>query len=306
MIVSCGEALIDMLPRTSEQGGLLFSPAVGGAVYNTAKALGRLGEPSGYFGCLSRDAFGLLLIDALDDAQVSHDLCTRSDLPTALALVSLDKGSASYSFHFSDTAGLSLRSEDLPSFPSDVQGLHFGGISLVAEPCGSAYEALLLRECEQRLISIDPNIRPGFVSDEVSYRARIDRMLAHSHVIKVSDEDLEWLRPGHSVDEAVIEWLQGAALLVVVTRGEDGATVYTNSAMSTVPAVPTAVVDTVGAGDTFIAGLWAGLRAEGLLEHSAMSAASGAAVERAVAYAQRAASISVSRVGADSPWLHEM
>lgn len=306
MIISCGEALIDMLPRTSERGELLFAPVVGGAVFNTAKALGRLGEPSGYFGCVSHDAFGQLLIDALDDAKVSHNLCTRSDLPTALALVSLDKGSASYSFHFSDTAGLSLRPDDLPVFPDDAQGLHFGGISLIAEPCGSAYEALLLRECGQRLISIDPNIRPGFVSDEVSYRTRIDRMLAHSHVIKVSDEDLDWLCPGQSAGDAVAQWLQGAALLVVVTRGEDGATVYTKNAMSTVPAVPAAVVDTVGAGDTFVAGLWAGLRAEGLLEHSAMSSASVAAVERAVVYAQRAASISVSRAGADSPWLHEM
>ena len=306
MIISCGEALIDMLPRTSEQGEMLFAPVVGGAVFNTAKALGRLGEPSGYFGCVSQDAFGQLLIDALDDAQVSHDLCTRSDLPTALALVSLENGSASYSFHFSDTAGLSLRPEDLPAFPDNVQGLHFGGISLIAEPCGSAYEALLLRECEQRLISIDPNIRPSFVSDEASYRTRIDRMLAHSHVIKVSDEDLDWLRPGQSADDAVVAWLQGMALIVVVTRGEHGATVYTKSAVSTVPAVPATVVDTVGAGDTFVAGLWAGLRAEGLLEHAAMSTASSAAVERAVAYAQRAASLSVSRAGADSPWLHEM
>lgn len=306
MIISCGESLIDMLPRTSEQGEALFAPVVGGAVFNTAKALGRLGESSGYFCCLSNDAFGQLLCGALDDASVSYDLCPRSDLPTALALVSLSNGSASYSFHFSDTAGFSLQVEQLPDIPDEVNGLHFGGISLIAEPCGSAYEALLLRECEQRLISIDPNIRPSSIADEVSYRKRIETMLAHSHIIKVSDEDLEWLCPGQDVAQAVQPWLDSRAMLVVVTRGEAGATVFSRNFQTSVPAVAAKVVDTVGAGDTFVAGLWAGLRAEGLQASDALAVADQAAVERAVAYAQRAASISVSRAGADSPWLHEM
>jgi len=306
MIISCGESLIDMLPRTSEQGESMFAPVVGGAVFNTAKALGRLGEASGYFCCLSNDAFGEMLCSALEEANVSYELCPRSDLPTALALVSLNNGSASYSFHFSDTAGFSLKQEDLPIFPEDVKGLHFGGISLIAEPCGAAYEALLLRECQQRLISIDPNIRPGSITDEAVYRKRIEGMLAQSHIIKVSDEDLEWLCPGQEVEQAVQPWLNANALLVVVTRGEHGASVFTRNFTSTVPAVPAVVVDTVGAGDTFVAGLWAGLRAEGLIDKETLVGAEQAAVERAVAYAQQAASISVSRAGADSPWLHEM
>ncbi|MGB0866256.1 MAG: carbohydrate kinase family protein [Granulosicoccaceae bacterium] len=307
MIISCGEALIDMLPRTTDQGELLFAPVAGGAVFNTAKALGRLGVSSGYFGCLSDDAFGQLLEKALHEANVSTDLCTRSELPTALAMVSLQEGAASYSFHFSDTAGLSLSADSLPAMPEGVSGLHFGGISLLAEPCGSAYEALLLRESSQRLVSLDPNIRPDFVTDELAFRARIERMLSHSHIIKVSDEDLEWLRPNQEVADVAEEWLAGGAHLVVVTRGASGASVYCHDFTTEVPAVlAERVVDTVGAGDTFVAGLWAGLSAAGLLSKASLAVADQAAIEQAVVYAQRAASLSVTRAGADSPWLHEM
>ncbi len=306
MIISCGEALIDMLPRSAQAGEPLFAPVVGGAVFNTAKALGRLGQPSGYFGCLSDDAFGSLLRTALDEAGVSNALCSRSDLPTALAIVSLVDGSASYSFHFSDTAGLSLQADALPDLPADVTGLHFGGISLVAEPCGSAYEALLLRESASRLISIDPNVRPGFVSDEVAYRARLDRMLAHSHIIKVSDEDLEWLYPDRKAEDVAAQWLSQSALLVVLTRGEAGAQVFSRNFNTAVAAVSAQVVDTVGAGDTFVAGLWAGLLMAGVDSQAGLLAMPQPALETAVSYAQRAASISVSRAGADSPWLSEM
>lgn len=306
MIISCGEALIDMLPRNADTGEPLFSPVVGGAVFNTAKALGRLGRSSGYFGCLSDDAFGQMLRAALDESGVSHALCTGSDLPTALAIVSLADGSASYSFHFSDTAGLSLQQTALPVFPEDVTGLHFGGISLVAEPCGGSYEALLLRESAARLISIDPNIRPSFVTDDATYRQRLHKMLAHSHIIKVSDEDLAWMHPDRDVQDVASEWLGQGALLVVFTRGKEGALVFTRNFSTSVRAVRAQVVDTVGAGDTFVAGLWAGLGMAGIDSQSALLAADQSTVEKAVHYAQRAASISVSRAGADSPWLSEM
>ncbi len=306
MIISCGEALIDMLPRSSESGAQMFEPVVGGAVFNTAKALGRLGVSSGYFGALSEDAFGALLCDALDDAGVSHALCPRSKLPTALAIVSLLKGTASYSFHFSDTAGLSLRAEDLPDIPDAVTGMHFGGISLVAEPCGSAYEALLMREKDRRLISIDPNIRPSFVTDETAYRGRLQRLLANSHVIKISDEDLHWMYPQQAPETVAKTWLDSSAKLVVLTRGEAGAQLYSHQGEAVVEAVPAEVVDTVGAGDTFVAGLWAGLAAAGVDNQSVLQSVELGVLERAVSYAQRAASISVSRAGADSPWLEEM
>lgn len=307
MICSCGEALIDMVPGEDGDGAPVYRPLLGGSVFNTAVALGRLGLPSAYFGGLSRDAFGEALIEALQRAGVSSALCPRSELPTALAVVELRDGAASYHFHFAETAGLSLRPADLPALPVDVYGLHFGGISLVAEPCGSAYEALLLRESDERLISIDPNIRPGFVDDEAAYRGRLSRLLARSHLVKVSDEDLRWLAPGESPAAVAARWLDGETRLVVLTRGADGAEVFGRGFEARVPAAPVAaVVDTVGAGDTFVAGLWAGLTGAGVRSRAELESAGREAVVQAVAYAQRAAAISVGRAGADAPWQHEM
>ncbi len=177
MILCAGEALIDMLPRQTAASEAAFAPYPGGAVFNTAIALGRLGADTGFFTGLSRDLFGTMLDDALTASKVTS-LAHRSDRPTTLAFVTLTDGQARYAFYDENTAGRMLTPADLPTLPANVDALFFGGISLVVEPCGAAYEALMTRESKTRVTMIDPNIRAGFITDEAAYRARIDRMLA--------------------------------------------------------------------------------------------------------------------------------
>ncbi len=197
MILCCGEALIDMLPRETTAGEAAFAPYAGGAVFNTAIALGRLGAPAGFFSGLSTDLFGVQLAETLAASQVETDLCARSDRPTTLAFVRLTNGQASYAFYDENTAGRLLAPADLPALPDRVSTLFFGGISLVNEPAAATYEALMAREAPRRVTMLDPNIRPGFIADAAAYRARIGRMIALADILKLSDEDLHWLEgPG--------------------------------------------------------------------------------------------------------------
>jgi len=191
MILTCGEALIDMLPRVSTEGEQAFAPHAGGAVYNTAIALGRLGSKVGFFSGLSSDLFGDVLRKGLDASGVDHSCAHVTARPTTLAFVRLIDGQATYAFYDENTAGRMLGVQDLPQVTA--RAVFFGGISLVGEPCGSAYEALMAREAPAGVTMIDPNIRPGFITDEAAYRARIDRMMRLADIVKLSDEDLHWL-----------------------------------------------------------------------------------------------------------------
>ncbi|MHA6344555.1 carbohydrate kinase family protein [Roseivivax sp. CAU 1761] len=300
MILCCGESLIDMLPRESAAGETAFAPYVGGAVFNTAIALGRLGAPAGYFGGLSTDLFGTMLDAALAASRVETGFAARSDRPTTLAFVTLTDGHARYAFYDENTAGRMLEPADLPALGDDVAALFFGGISLVSEPAADVYAALAAREAGRRVVMIDPNIRPGFIRDPERYRARLAAMLAGADIVKVSDEDMDWL--GTAPETLIAE---GAAL-VLVTRGAEGVDAVTAAGAERVPARPAEVVDTVGAGDTFNAGLLAGLHRAGLLERGALRATGLADLRPAVALGAAAAAVTVSRAGANPPWDSEL
>lgn len=295
MILCCGEALIDLLP--DGQGG--FRPHAGGAVCNTAIALGRLGLPSGLFWGLSRDAMGDLLRAALDQSGVDHRLSVTSDRPSTLALVTLDHGQARYAFYDEGSAGRMLTAADLPD-PGRA-ALFLGGIALAAEPCGSAIEALLLRESGRRAIMIDPNIRPRFIRDEAAFRARLDRILPRATIVKLSEEDLDWLTPD---PPALIAGLLAEGVrLVCVTRGAAGVTAHLpGGATLHQPARQVErVIDTVGAGDTFNAGLLAGLLLSGALADGQLHELPRAGLEMALRLGTAAAAVTVTRAGADSP-----
>lgn len=306
MIVCCGEALIDMLPRNLPDGSDVLLPATGGAVYNTAIALGRLGVETGFFSGMSTDMFGRMLENDLQASGVETAFCARSARPTTLAFVELTNGNARYTFYDEHTAGRMLDHDDLPTFGDDVEALHFGAISLIPEPCGSAYEALMMREASQRVISFDPNIRANFIADEKGHRARMRRMIARSDIVKVSDEDLTWIEPDQSAQEAIAGWLADGASIVVVTMGADGARAFYRAGDVQVPGVPVDVVDTVGAGDSFDAGFLAGLKQQNLLSKSALRDIGPEALKEALGLAATVASIVVSRAGANPPWKHEI
>ncbi len=301
MIICCGEALIDMLPRESVAGEPAFAPYAGGAVFNTAIALGRLGTPVQFFSGLSSDLFGDQLRSVLTDSHVDSSPAHVSDRPTTLAFVRLTNGHATYAFYDENTAGRMLTAADLPDVTADA--LFFGGISLVVEPCGDAYKTLMLREAPQRLTMIDPNIRPGFVTDEPAYRERLAAMLAVADIVKISDEDLLWLTGG---TDATALLGSSATQVVLLTRGADGVTIATRRGQFDVAAERAVVVDTVGAGDTFNAGFLSGLDKAGLLTKAGVAGASDDQLRSAAALGARAAAITVARAGANPPWSHEL
>jgi fructokinase len=310
MILCAGEALIDMLPRTATSGEAAFAPHAGGAVFNTAIALGRLGAPAGFLSGLSSDLFGDVLRAELVASKVDAGLAVVSDRPTTLAFVRLVDGQARYAFYDENTAGRMLAPADLPALPGSVQALFLGGISLVPEPCASAYEALMAREAGARVTMLDPNIRPGFIRDAAAYRARIARMIGMADLVKLSDEDLHWL-VGAGDPVALARGLLGVAgspgpKVVFITEGAEGARAVTAALDVFLPARRVTVADTVGAGDTFNAGVLAALHRAGVLTKAGVAVLDRATLEAALDLGIRAAAVTVSRPGANPPWAHEV
>lgn len=295
-----------MLPRTLADGAEALLPVPGGAVFNTAIALGRLGVPAGFFSGISSDLFGRRLEANLEAAKVDASFCIRLDRPTTLAFVELVDGEARYFFYDEATAGRMLSEVDLPDLPDTIEALHFGAISLVAEPCGSAFEALAAREASQRVISLDPNIRPTLIADPAAHRERIRRLIGRSDIVKVSEEDVAWIEPDMAPDAAIDNWIADGTSIVVLTRGAEGATVSTALDQVSVAAEKAEVVDTIGAGDCFIAGFLAGLQEQALLSKKALRAVEPEALRRSLELAVKVAAIVVSRAGANPPWRNEL
>lgn len=306
MILCCGEALIDMLPRRTVAREAAFAPYAGGAVCNTAIALGRLGAPTGFFSGLSSDLFGEMLRAALAASKVESDLCVISNRPTTLAFVQLENGQARYAFYDENTAGRMLTPADLPDLPDTAEALFFGGISLMVEPCGAAYEALMTREAAARVTMIDPNIRPSFITDEPAYRARLERVLPLADIVKLSDEDLHWVAGDGDLASLAHGVLARGPKLVLITEGAAGARAFSASDEVFVPAAKVEVVDTVGAGDTFNAGVLAALKAMDKLNKSALAGIGAEAMQAALTLGIRAAAVTVSRAGANPPWATEL
>ena len=307
MILSCGEALIDMLPRQSTLGEACFAPYAGGAVFNTAIALGRLGAPSAFFSGISTDMLGEILADTLSASKVDTRYCARSAKPTTVAFVKLVDGQATYAFYDENTAGLLLTQDQLPHLPASVSTLFFGGISLVNDPAATTYEALQIREAPARVTMIDPNIRLGFIAGkEAPYRARIERMIALADIVKLSDEDLHWLSGDGDVTQLARAILAQGPKLVFITEGAAGARAVTATQDRFVAAQKVTVADTVGAGDTFNAGALCALHEADALTKARLSALTDAELDAALTLGTRAAAITVSRAGANPPWRAEL
>jgi fructokinase len=306
MIVCCGEALIDMLPRTSKEGAAVYQPFNGGSIFNTAIALGRLGIITGFFSGISTDFFGDSLIAGLKASNVDLKYAKIWDKPTTLAFVKLDNGQARYSFYDDNSAGRMLTTKDLPKLSADVNALHFGSISLIPEPGATTLEDLMEREEKDRVICLDPNIRSNIIKDRSQYLERMGRLISICDILKISDEDVTWITGKTELGAAARKWLNAGAKVVVITRGENGVEAFTKGISIKVPSINVKVVDTVGAGDTFTAGFLASLQRAGKLNKAAISYLDETSLRNAVNYAARAAAITVSRAGANPPWVHEL
>lgn len=308
MIICCGEALIDMIPEPTVGGATGYVPYSGGSVFNTAIAIGRLGGEAGFISGLSTDFFGEQLRSDLRGSGVDSSLAVISDRPTTLAFVKFSNGHASYAFFDENTAGRMLNAEDFGPVPDTAEAMFFGGISLVNEPCGSAYEALAGREAERRTIMLDPNIREAFITDEPAYRQRLQGLFRIADIVKVSDHDLGWIFPSAlTLQEKAQILLETGPAVVILTQGEKGATAYMRDVDPiTIEGRRVEVADTVGAGDTFNAGFLTRLGRQDYLAKSKIRNIPADVLAGALQYGVAAASICVSRHGANPPWAYEL
>ncbi|MFJ6695232.1 carbohydrate kinase [Streptomyces sp. NPDC091272] len=300
MIVVAGEALIDLVPQAAGDALAPLLPARGGGPYNTAVALGRLGADVAFCSRISTDAFGASLVERLHEEKVSTALLQRGPEPTTLAVASIDPGgSAAYGFYVEGSAD---RLFEAPAqLPDAVTALSFGTCSLVLEPGASAYERLMRREAARgTFVALDPNIRAGLIADPDAYRTRFLGWLPHVALLKLSEEDADWL--GRDVEG----WLAAGPAAVVLTRGGAGLTAYTQNGEHSAPGVPVDVVDTIGAGDTVNAALLHALSARGALSREAVAALDPAGWREVLALAVRAAAVTCSRAGAEPPYAHEL
>lgn len=312
MIVVAGETLVDLVPYRQDGGELpLMAPRLGGGPFNVAMAAARLDAPVAFVSRISHDSFGKALLDRLRDTGVDVGGVQRGYQPTTLAVVGIaPDGSASYSFYVEGTAD---RYFSAPvRLPEGVSALAFGTLSMVLEPGASVYERLLKSMSAQgKLIMLDPNIRAELIADPDAYRARFAGWLPHVGILKVSVEDTLWLAgvtggPDPAALHKALRHWQGPAA-VVVTRGAGGLSAVFHGAESvSVPSVPTDVVDTIGAGDTIVGALLAWLHHHDSLSLDGVRRMGHTEWTAALTFAAKAAAITVSRAGAEPPYLTEI
>ena len=308
MILCCGEALIDMIPEQTVQGSEGYVPRSGGAIFNTAIGLGRLGCRTGLLSGISTDMFGHQLMADLRASNVDTRHVIRSGRPSTLAFVKLSDGHASYSFFDENSAGRMIAPTDLPTTIDGISALYFGGISLACTPGADTYMHFAQTHAPDAVVMVDPNIRPSFITDEPSFRDRINGMLSLADIVKVSDEDLNWIMPDTRALEEKVSQLQALGpSVVILTRGSSGAQAWLPDGHSIFVASQKAVVvDTVGAGDTFNAGVLANLSDAGRLSKTAIQEMSESDLVNAITFGARVAAINVGRAGANPPWRDEL
>ena len=292
-----GEVLIDLIPE-----GVDRKPIVGGGPANTAKALAKLGIDTQFIDGISTDGYGQMSKNELVTAGVKLDYVKYSDKPTCLAIVSIsDSGSATYEFVIENTATFDFAHDWLPNFKTDRPSLlHIGTLASTIEPGASTLFEWAQSVAKFAPIVFDPNIRPAVISDREQYVAQVERWVAISSAVKVSDDDIKWLYPSLDIEQVVNDWLIKGPSLIVVTYGDKGLTGHRKGEVVSVDAVKVKVVDTVGAGDTVGAILVEGILKDGL------DSLTGARLESMLKRAAKAAAITVSRVGANPPTSEEL
>ena len=306
MILCHGEMLIDFIPTEARDGSLAYRPAVGGSPGNVALTLARLEVPTGFVGGLSTDFFGERIASTLASNGVATEYVSRLDRPTMLAFVDLKGEEPRYAFYDAESAARNWRLEDMPPIAQDVNALHFGSLSLIRLPAANAFAELARREAGRRIISFDPNIRAGLVEDEPDYRARLNELFHLADVIKLSAADLAWIAPGKGIAELARGWLGAEARLVLLTRGGEGATLFSRGSSISRPARRITVVDTVGAGDATMGGLLAALSDRDALSRERLEQLGEVELGEILDFALTVAAITCSRVGADPPTRREL
>tara|TARA_B110000003_G_scaffold206272_1_gene205150 strand:+ start:84 stop:1010 length:927 start_codon:yes stop_codon:yes gene_type:complete len=307
MIICAGESLVDMV---SFRGEPEYTPHVGGSNFNSSIALGRLGADSYYFGAISNDSYGELIENTLRHSKVKEDFVIKTNRPTTLAYADVVDGIAEYTFVDEHSAGRLLDQTSLKPFVNRVmkaKALLVGGISLQAEPCGSSWQWFIEQVSGQLPIYFDANIRPDFIENKQSYLNRFVKLTSKVDIIKISEEDYRYLYGAQDFNKVSKVWLDNGVKLVIFTLGSEGSKViFDNDKEVFVKSKKVDVVDTIAAGDSFNAGFLLSLDEQGLLDRVSLDIISDTQLEKALSYANKVASITVTKKGANPPWLHQI
>ncbi len=310
-MIVLGEALVDIAMGARQQHGegLALNAHAGGSPANVAVGLARLGVPTRFAGRISRHGLGPFLRAHLEDSGVDLGLCVDASEPTTLAIVGVDRdGAASYSFYVEGTADWQWKPEELP--PAEAgEVIHTGSLAIAVDPgAGVLTEWVLQRRAlGDVFVSVDPNLRLALVSDRARYRERLETLVTAAHLVKVSDEDLHALDPDTEPLETALSWAGRGPELVVVTHGASGSTALRAGAEAVSCGTPTvSVVDTIGAGDAYTAGLLTFLAEHDRLHAGACRTLDRETLAAALRFASFVAAITCTRPGADPPGRAEL
>jgi fructokinase len=313
MIVVIGEALIDLIEDNSTAGR--YQAVVGGANANVAIALARAGAKQQLLARISDDAFGQKIFQRLIDNKVGVDYAITAKEPTSVAIASIgSSGGASYAFYVENTADWGWTKEELPAQQTmadiGATALQFGCLTMAMPPGNAVIEAWAIEFFEKDLLTLshDVNVRPALGFDRDSERVRVERVNSFSHLIKASDDDINWLyglEPGSNVDQIAWDWIGDTEKIVFLTRGGDGASIYRkNKTKLDVQSRKVKVQDSVGAGDTFCANTLAQLQRMGALGSAAFERLAALKDQQLIDIARVssiAASMACEKTGAEPP-----
>ena len=305
MFVVCGEALFDVfVPEGVSQAAfeVPFAALAGGLPFNVAIGLRRLGRPVALLAGISNDFLGDRLMAVLQAEQISTECIVRKAAPTTLGFIQNNAlGVPRYAFYGEGAADRLLTTADVHLEGKTISGIHMGSYSIVVSPTADTLLELARQQSGKCLLSLDPNIRLTVEPDVQQWRARIAKLLPFMDVVKVSDEDLAALYPDVEPESIIAEWLATGVKLAALTRGSQGASLWSQQAQVTLPTPRVNVVDTVGAGDTFQASLLDSLLDLQATTGDWSAALTASTLQRIGQKAACAAAITCSRLGADLP-----
>jgi fructokinase len=303
-----GEILIDFIPIDEQGETVGFHMHPGGSPFNVAVGLARLGQHTAFASRLARDFFGRYLLAHLESQGIATNLLRYDEqAPSTLAFVAIEDGEPVYSFYDQGAADTLLTVDDIPAAClEETRILHFGSISLLRGTTPAAVVATVEELKGRALLSFDPNVRPGLIRDEPAYRHLIGHLVALSDIVKLSAADIDWLAPAQPYEQVASDLLAQGAALVVVTRGNMGALVLRATPDGTpqrwnIPAFMVPIVDTVGAGDAFSAGLLAALAERAVNARAALLQLDVAELERVLHFASAVSAVTCMRAGANPP-----
>ncbi|HET6908768.1 MAG TPA: carbohydrate kinase [Mycobacteriales bacterium] len=298
-IAVVGEALIDLVPTSPTT----YAARPGGGPANTAIALARLGSSVTMLARFGADSFGQLVREHLIGNGVDVEHAVRAEEPSSIAIVTrATDGGASYRFLVDGTADWRWAASELPSLPAAVAAVHSGSLALALAD-SPALESWLAAARSTATLSIDPNLRPGLLPADA--QGAVQRWLHIGDIVKVSVEDIALIYPGVDPWETARQWQKSGPALVIVTAGADGARAFFGDHELAADAVKVSVVDTIGAGDAFTAGLLHALAARGRLG-GRLDHLDEADVGAALGYAVNVAALTCTRPGADPPTATEL